>query len=254
MAKAPVKRGPGRPRKNPEAVPKRGPGRPRKNPLGPAPAHTGARRGRPPGSKNASKRGFLENVIAQADIAEKGLETLLVTIDKAFNAEVSVRASPESKAMADSLAILAPMKETLTHAMNALAGIDKAFVPGAVEMKPAKVLVWEREAFAVFKNPALIEQFGKDAFQITGIIELGKGPGNGTLVQLHEAGCFPKSMLELVDGDEFAEDDGADLVSETKKPKAPKASAPVKGNGIHAVAPEVVARAAQIDDNDDLNA
>lgn len=247
MAKE-VKRGPGRPRKNPEAVaaPKRGPGRPRKTPLGPAPAHTGARRGRPPGSKNASKRTFLETVAAQADVAETGIETLMATVEAAFNTEVAVRASSEAKAMADSLAILATMKETLSQAINGLAGIASDFIPGKVAPKVAKVLTWEVGGFAVFKNPALVEQFGKDAFQIMGLLELGKGPGNGTLIQLHEAGMFPKHMLELVDGDEFPEDDGTTLLAETP--------APVKSNGIHAVAPEVVASAAQIDNNDDLNA
>lgn len=214
---------------------KRGPGRPRKNPLEVKSAPTkaaGAKRGRKPGIKN---KGFLERVVIQSDAIEAALAALTGTLSDAIMKDDVVKTQ---NLLTAAEGLVRGISETLTDAVGKLSNLPEGYVPGKRE---EKILSWETGAYCVFKNPVMAKQFGKDAFEIVSVLELGKGPGNGTMIQLADVGMVPKSQLELVDGDSL----------EVAEPE------PVK-NGKHAaptmLPAEVIAQTAPSGVDDDLNA
>lgn len=245
---------------------KRGPGRPPKN-AGPTLVAAPKRRGRPPGSKNKraardpsrSSLTFMEQVSKQGDTLEASLNAFIATLTEAHKVEVAVHPSPEAKVLADALALVAQCPELITKTYETLANIGEDFAPGIVEKKE---LSWEPGSFVIFKNPMLVKAYGKDAFEIQELLELGKGPGNGTMVKL-ENGMFPKAQLELVDAEGFEEAEGtveaaAEDASEDEPDEDvdenPVAVAPViRKNGL-TMPVAVLAKPAQVVHDDDLNA
>lgn len=210
---------------------KRGPGRPRKNPL--EVAAPKAKRGRKPGIKN---KGFLERVVIQADAVEAALISLEATLQDGIMKDDVVKTQNILSAAAG---LIHGMSETLTDAVGKLSNLPEGYVPGKRE---TKVLAWQTGAYCVFKNPVMTKQFGKDAFEIVQVLELGKGPGNGTMIQLAEVGMVPKAQLELVDGDALE-------MAEPEPVKNGKHTAPVV-----LPSPEVIAQTAPAGVDDDLNA
>lgn len=227
---------------------KRGPGRPRKNPVEVVAAKAG-KRGRKPGIKNKS---FLERVVVQSDAIEAALAGLDETLSDAIMKEGLLK-NQELLTVAE--AMVKGISETLTDAVGKLSMLPEGYVPGKQEKKP---LEWAAGSFVVFKNPLMRAQF-KHAYEITSLLELGKGNGNGTMVQLTRIGMFPKSQLELIDGEELEEAKPSHPVAApVAAMKAARASAPRSNGTAMSAMPsaEILAQAAviEVDASEDLNA
>lgn len=219
-------------------APKRGRGRPRKNMAAPVKVASGKKRGRKPGLKNKT---FLEKVAIQAD----ALEAAISTFENILTEAAANETRPAMlKNVSEAAGTVGGLMETLQHVVGALANLPSDYMPGkSVE----KTLTWEKGGFVIFKSDAMKAAFGSDAYEIISILELGKGPGNGTMVQL-EKGMFPKSQLELIDGDTLE-------AAIPSAPQPPRNTAPEKKNGaFKAPPPEVVAAATESVAEDDLNA
>lgn len=216
---------------------KRGPGRPPKTEK--TTAAPQKKRGRKPGIKNKS---FLEKVSVLADAVETASLELQSTIDDACELEHDGDINA-LKALTNAAGMAHGLGETLTGLLEQLTGLPAEFAPGK---KISKVLAWEKGNFVIFTHPDL-KALMPDAYEITGVMNMGRGPGNGLLIQT-EKGLFPKGQLELVDATELAE----------PTPPAPRRTSPEKRsekNGhMKAPAPEVLAKAEEMVDADDLNA
>lgn len=218
---------------------KRGPGRPRKTEAVTASVKTGARRGRKPGVKNKS---FLERVVIQSDAIDTALAALIDTLNDAIMKDDVV---PTQNILTAAEGLVRGMGETLTDAVGKLGNLPEGYVPGKKEVRE---LTWEKGSYVIFKHPTMKQQF-KDAYEIVGLIELGKGNGNGTMIQI-EKGLFPKSQLELIDasGLEDAKPSAPPATATaTVAAKTPRSSAPRNGH-------EVIVPVAQVTQADDLNA
>lgn len=210
---------------------KRGPGRPRKDEVEPK------RRGRKPGIKNKT---FLEKVSLQADSLEKAAEALWGTLNDAMMADTN---ETTQGLVGHAEGLVKGISETLGDALGAIAKLPDGYAPTVAE---AKELEWKEGAFVIFKSAHPFKKMYPDAYEVVAIHELGKGPGNGTMIQL-DKGMFPKAQLELVDGDTLQE-----AVPTPAAVVKPKASAPRNGAAI-AMPPAATLPTAEVD-GDDLNA
>lgn len=207
-------------------VKKRGPGRPRKNPLPDAP-----RRGRKPGSTNKTWTTKALNQLARIDEAAGDLYTML---DAATKLETD---ASRQMAFKGALAQLTAMHSARSVVEDVMKVLPVSYVPGA---KP--VPMWAVGATVMFRED-LREAFSRpDAYDIVGLVELGKGNGNGTWVKLSDGGVYPKSHLELVDPEGMEEVEAAPVTA----PIAPKANGAATAVAAQVAAPKY--------DDDVLNA
>lgn len=210
---------------------KRGPGRPPKK-LN--------KRGRKPGIKN---RTFLEHVMIQSDAFENALNALSETLEGAHSEETR---PGFVKVLEKAHGLVSGIMETIGDALGGLTVLPEDYAPGKAEPKK---LAWVDGAFVTFK-PAIRDIMNlPDAYQILEIIELGRGPGNGTMIRL-EKGLFAKTQLELIDGDALEEATPTPSMRGAPAPK-PRASAPKNGATSIAVA---LAPKPVVEESDDLNA
>lgn len=204
---------------------KRGPGRPKKT-LAPE----GKKRGRKPGIKNKS---FMEKVSILADNVEAAIDALTGTLNE------TVEVEPMNPMLVKGAGFAQGLKETLHEVIGALSDLPSDFVPGK---KTAAPLDWAPGAFVVFTHDALKAAM-PDAYEVLEVINLGKGPGNGTMLRI-EKGMFPKGQLELIDGSTL----------EDAEPRVSAPSiAPKAKNGV-VPSPVAIPVAKQPDMSDDLNA
>jgi len=227
-----IKRGPGRPRKNPEAIvtaPKRGPGRPRKDG-----APVSETRGRKPGIKNKS---FTAKLSGKAD----ALETAILGMSSLLVDAIELEGKAASKELTEAGGLIMGMTDTLQQALATLVTLPLDFTPG----KSTAPIAWEAGAYAVFKEEFKAAFGHTDAYHIVEVISLGQGPGRGTMIRLEGVGIFSKNQLELVDASQLEE--GPPL-------SAPVQAVPptIRRNG--ASFPAHIASAMPDEESEDLNA
>lgn len=86
--------------------------------------------------------------------------------------------------------------KNLTAVIGQFADLPENYVPGFVA---PVVLSWVPGALCEFRTPELAKALGEGVYDVEAIIELGRGPGNGTMVKLKGLGLFSQKQLTLVD-------------------------------------------------------
>lgn len=177
-----------------------------------------AKRGRPPGVKNGEgktskanaerkasasggKRGrkpkaFLLKLGAIGDSVEGGLKEL----SEFLMAGMSQENRPEFQVgFSKAIGSVDHALKALGEAVAVFAGMPEGYVPGFVA---PVVLAWEQGALAEVTNDVIrasLGEAGEAVYEVESLLELGKGPGNGTMVKLKGLGVFNQKHLSLVD-------------------------------------------------------